>query len=101
MTGTWYWTALTGKDHARRQELELRADGLAVLTLCGMGLDPERLVSAVRKTMSYNDGRIPGANVEDDVPLPERIAFIRAVTSVPWIATSLRATKTCLRDSRR
>jgi hypothetical protein len=96
-----YWTALTGKDHARRQELELRADGLAVLTLCGMGLDPERLVSAVLKTVSYNDGRIHAANVEDYVPLPERIAFIRAVTSIAWIAASRRTTKTALRDSPR
>jgi hypothetical protein len=28
-----YRVALIGKDHARRKELELRADGLAVLTL--------------------------------------------------------------------
>ena len=27
---------------------------------CGMGLDPERVVSAVGKTMSYNDGRYCG-----------------------------------------
>jgi hypothetical protein len=96
-----YWTALTGRDHARRQELELRADGLAVHTLCAMGLDPERLVSAVRQTMRYNDGRIHAANVQDYVPLPERIAFIRAVTSIPWIAASLRTTKTALLDSPR
>ena len=48
---------MTGKDHARRQELELRADGLAVLTLRAAGINPERLVSAVQKTMRYNGAR--------------------------------------------
>ena len=85
-----YWAAMTGKDHARRQELELRADGLAVLTLLAAGINPERLVSAVQKTMRYNDGRGEALNPEDYVPLSERIAFIRAVEALPWAQTPMR-----------
>jgi hypothetical protein len=76
-----YRAAMAAQDHIRRQELELRADGLAVLTLRGMGVDPEHLVSAIQKTMRHNEGRAVAANAEDYVGLVERIAFIRAVAA--------------------
>ena len=84
-----YWTAIQEKDHARRQVLELRADGLAVLTLRGAGIDPERLVSAVRKTMRYHDGRGEAANADDYVSLQERVAFIRAIAALAWPKSSV------------
>jgi Zn-dependent protease with chaperone function len=82
-----YWTAIQGKDHARRRELELRADGLAVVTLRGMGLDPERLVTAVQRTMLHNRGKDP-VNQEDYVSLDERVAFIRAIAHMSWPGSS-------------
>ena len=78
-----YWDAMQSKNHARRRELELRADGLAVLTLRGAGLDPERLVTAVQRTLLHNRGKDP-INPEDYVGLTERVAFIRAMTLLNW-----------------
>jgi hypothetical protein len=89
-----YWKAMQEKDHARRQELELRADGLAVLTLRGAGIDPERLVSAVKKTMAYNEGRGEAANAGDYVVLTDRVAFIRAIAALRWAEAPLRTAET-------
>ena len=77
-----HWAAQVANDHSRRQELELRADGVAVLTLRGMGLSPDRLISAIEKTVRFNQTRIRARSSEDYVPLAERRAFIRAVASI-------------------
>ena len=45
-----------GRDAPPRQELELRCDAIAVLTLLELGLDPGELVSAVRKVTRFNEG---------------------------------------------
>ncbi len=79
-----YFSAMQANNNARRQELELRADGLAVLMLRRLGLNPERLVSAVQKTMRYNEHRGEATNTDAYVPLPERVAFIRAVAGLSW-----------------
>jgi len=89
-----YVAAMHAKDDARRRELELRADGMAVLTLRGMGLDPERLVSALKKTMHYNEHRGSAVNPEDYVPLTERVAFIRAIGALRWGDTPLQTAGT-------
>jgi hypothetical protein len=81
-----YWDAMKSQDHARRRELELRADGLAVLTLRGVGLDPERLVTAVQRTLLDNRGKDP-FNWENYVGLPERVAFIHAMMRLNWAET--------------
>ena len=52
-----YRTAMQAHDSGRMRELELKADGLGVLTLEHLGISPERLVSAVQKMMRYNDWR--------------------------------------------
>ena len=80
-----YWAAMRRADHDRMQELELRCDGIAVLTLRRVGIDPERLVSAVQKLTQ--DNRQPGATTSaaDYPPLEERIAFIRAMARMPWV----------------
>ena len=47
-----YQLAVERRDHDRIRELELRCDGIAVLTLRRLGLDAERLVSAVNAARS-------------------------------------------------
>jgi hypothetical protein len=89
-----YWTARKQHDAGRMRQLELRSDGIAVLTLARVGMDPERLVSAVEKVNRYN--RMRDAAIRQDlggavvtthdryVPLNQRVAFIRAVARIPW-----------------
>jgi hypothetical protein len=90
-----YWTAIQQMDYPRMRELELRSDGIAVLTLERVGIDPERLVSAAQKLTHCNEWREGASNVEPGdsvargtrdryVPLKERVAFIRAVARLPW-----------------
>ena len=47
-------TSPGGRRHSR-QELELRCDAIAVLTLLDLGLDPGELVSAVRTVTRFNE----------------------------------------------
>jgi hypothetical protein len=57
-------------DALGRQELELRCDGIAVLTLTAMGLDPTRLVGALKKLQRFNVRR--GAVLRLNIyPTPE------------------------------
>lgn len=98
-----YQQAIDRRDNRRMRELELRADGSAVLTLERAGLDTERLVTAVQKMVRYNDWRArevaptarASVTLTDDryVPLEERIAFIRAAAALRWARapTSSRA----------
>ena len=66
------------------QELELRSDGIAVLTLRRLGMDPQHLITAVRKMtpLKRQPGSRPGTS--DYVALEERIDFIRAVMRLRW-----------------
>jgi len=57
---------------------------VAVLTLRRLGLDPERLVSAVEKRTGFNQRRGMVASAKDYVPLTDRVAFIRAIATMPW-----------------
>ena len=95
--GDWdaYVTAMQEHQIERMRELELKSDGIAVLTLQRLGLSSERLVTAVRKMMRYNDWRdrmagvTPQAggtstNAERYVSLSDRVTFIRAVSQVKW-----------------
>jgi len=97
-----YWEALQAHDSARMQELELRADAIAVLTLERVAIDPERLVSAVQKMMHENGWRNDAigatptgtsglANGDRYVPLPDRVRFIRAVAQLPWAERPVQA----------
>jgi len=71
-------------DHSRIRELELRCDGIAVLTLRRLGLDAGRLITAVERLTSYNKELRLDDNASDYVPLRERRAFIRAVEQLHW-----------------
>ena len=66
-------------DNRRLQELELRCDGIAVITMDRLGVDIARLVSAATTLRRHNQ-RVFGKT--DDgryVPLDQRVQFIRAM----------------------
>jgi hypothetical protein len=66
----------------RLQELELRCDGFALITMASLRVDPERLVSAATKLARYNE-RMFGKLIDPRyVPLDERILFIRSVAKL-------------------
>jgi hypothetical protein len=79
-----YWRAMQSREHSRMQAFELQCDGIAVLTLRRLGIDPEHLVSAVETITRFNERRGTVASASDYVSLKERVAFIRAVASMPW-----------------
>jgi hypothetical protein len=79
-----YRSAMDRQDHKKMQELELRCDGIAVLTLRRLGIDTETLVSAVRKVTRLNERRGAVARRSSYVPLKERIMFIRTISALPW-----------------
>jgi hypothetical protein len=79
-----YQQAMEHKDHQKLQELELRCDGIAVLTLRRLRIDPEHLVSAVEKVTRFNQHRGTVARAANYVPLKERVAFIRAMATMAW-----------------
>jgi len=81
---TEYQLAVQRGDHAGLRELELRCDGIAALTLRRLGLNPDRLVSAVQTLTWYNEQRKFTANREDYVSRADRRAFIRVVAQLPW-----------------
>jgi hypothetical protein len=55
-----FWTdyqrARVALDHAALQELELKCDGIGVLTMVALGLDPALLRVAERKITRFNEG---------------------------------------------
>jgi hypothetical protein len=79
-----YQLAVERRDHARIRELELRCDGIAVLTLRRLGVDAERLVSAVEKLTWYNQQRRLDADRSDYVSRDDRRAFIHAIEKLQW-----------------
>src|SRR5262245_17319281 len=71
------------KQYQTLQELELRCDGIAIITLSQLGLDPTRLMSAVAKLRKFNERT--GAGEERAYAYPsfdERMKFIRAMTEM-------------------
>jgi hypothetical protein len=62
----YFWTDFdpAGRDGRGRQELELKCDGIALLTLVALGLDPGLLVEAVRKLTRFNE--MLGTAADDD-----------------------------------
>jgi hypothetical protein len=73
-----YETARRAGDNGRRQELELRCDGIAIITMARLRLDPEHLISAAKKVIQHNE-RLGTLNYAWHVPLEQRLRFIRAV----------------------
>jgi len=62
------------KQYSKIQEIELRCDGLAVIVMNQLGLDPSPFTSAVTKLAKSHSGRL--VNVEYYPSFDERIRFI-------------------------
>jgi hypothetical protein len=69
-------------DRSRLKDLELMCDGIAIVTLHGLGMDVSRLMSGVQKITRFNRERFGTANNEKDYPtLAQRQAFARAMAA--------------------
>jgi hypothetical protein len=88
-----YERAKQDHDQARIRALELRCDGIAVLTLERLGLPPDRLISAVDKLTWYNQARGLDTDRKDYVSREDRRAFILAVAKLPWAVSAPEARK--------
>lgn len=66
-------------DRRGRQELELKCDGIAVLTLVALRLDPGSLTNGLRKQTRFNEMLGADANAADYPPLQDRQRFITTV----------------------
>jgi hypothetical protein len=69
-------------DHRRLQELELRCDGIAVITMDWLRVDIARLVSAATTLRRHNQRVFGKTDDRRYVPLDQRVRFIRAVASL-------------------
>lgn len=81
----YYWNrfelARQNHDYSQVQELELRCDGIAVITLLNVGINPENLISAITKLNKHNQR--PGSpSSQDYVAFKERITFIRSMVEL-------------------
>jgi len=76
----YYWNrfelARQNRDYAQIQELELRCDGIAVVALHSVGVDPQNLISAITKLNRHNEH--PGSPSSPNyVGFNERVAFLQ------------------------
>jgi len=62
------------------QELELRCDGLAVITMSQLQLDPSHFISAITKLTKSHSGKL--ISREFYTSLDERIRFIREMVEM-------------------
>jgi hypothetical protein len=76
-----YQAAMAAAEHPRMQELDLVCDGIAVISLRALGLDPARLITAVTKMTRYNERRRAMATARSYVPLDERRRFIDTISA--------------------
>jgi predicted Zn-dependent protease len=79
-----YERARQDGNHARIRELELRCDGIAVLTLRRLGLNPQRLISGLESLTWYNQEHLFATDGRDYASRDERRAFVRAVEKLHW-----------------
>ena len=69
-------------DRSRLKDLELMCDGIAIVTLHGLGMDVSRLMSGVQKVSRFNRKRFGTSDNERDYPtLAERQVFARAMAA--------------------
>ena len=69
--------AFARSDKNGRQELELRCDGIAVLTLVALQLDPVTLTDGLRKLTRFNDLIGATANADEYPSLRQRERFVK------------------------
>jgi hypothetical protein len=77
----YYWNEFEAArhhhDYSEMQELELRCDGIAVITLEHLGLEPASLISAITKLNKYNSHQgSSSAQSQNYVTFDERVEFI-------------------------
>ena len=68
--------ALARRDKNGLKELELRCDGIAVLTLIALRFDPLTLRDGLRRLARFNDLIGATANADEYPPLRQRERFI-------------------------
>ncbi|HSU32961.1 MAG TPA: hypothetical protein VLJ11_17175 [Bryobacteraceae bacterium] len=86
---TWeqYQLARSRKESPAMQQLELYSDGIAILTLAQIGVDPSALTSALKKGIRYNRSHLGFARNEDQYPdFKRRQRFHRAI--IEWMSVS-------------
>jgi predicted Zn-dependent protease len=69
-----YQLALRRREYDRIRQLELQSDGIGVLTLRRLGVNPERLVRAVEMMTWYNEQRNLAADRKEYVSRDDRRA---------------------------
>jgi hypothetical protein len=77
-----------------RQELELKCDGIAALTLLTLGLEPMRVVEAAKKLANFNQQFGVAPNAADYPTLRDRKQLVTALINRPWAkkrTTSMRS----------
>jgi Zn-dependent protease with chaperone function len=72
--------ARMNKQYDKMQEIELRCDALAVITMSHLGLDPSSFISAINKLTRSHKGNLINADFYPS--LEERIRFIRAMIEI-------------------
>jgi hypothetical protein len=77
-----YAHARAAGDTPGLHEVELKCDGIGVLTLVELGLDPALLVAAARKLTRYNEAVGALANMKDYPGLIERARFARDLVAI-------------------
>jgi hypothetical protein len=77
-----YERARARRDTRTLQEIELKCDGIAVLTLMGLSLDETMLMSGTRKLMRFNETLGATANTDAYPKLDVRARFVRDVAAL-------------------
>ena len=80
-----YYDARAGNRQEELQQLELYCDGISILTLTAVGVDPSNLTSAVKKSICYNRAHLGLARNEGSYPNFSRRARFHK-TLIQWIA---------------
>jgi hypothetical protein len=77
-----YQLALDRHDDKGTQELELRCDAIAILTLVDLGLNPRKLLSGLEKLNSFNVQFGVPLNANLYIAHQDRARFIKAIVAI-------------------
>jgi hypothetical protein len=77
-----YERARENQDVGAVQEVELKCDGIAAITLKELGYDPFRLTAAARKLTQFNEARAATANALNYPSLTDRNRFVKRVLAL-------------------
>jgi hypothetical protein len=69
--------ARLSKQYEKMQEIELRCDGMAVITMNQLGLDPSDFISGITRLKESHKGKLNNADYYTS--LDERVKFIQAM----------------------